>query len=127
VNQFRAHFWKRCEVFDLARLQVHPEEVKILVSFGVLHVNDEIVSFPKIIADIAVLFGSDPLGLATRCWTYPNVHPCFPRCEIGECFAIWRKQITAADRIFEKITERNFWWWRLRCRDNKSAKNKSKR
>ena len=50
--------------------------------------DDELVALPKITADIAVLVRSNPLRFATARRANPDIHPRFPRCKVGERFAV---------------------------------------
>ena len=70
--------------------------MEILVAFFVLCVNNELVSLPKVLANIALLIRRDPFSLAACGGSNENVHARFPWRKIGERVPVGRKQITAA-------------------------------
>ena len=96
VNNLRSHLRKWGQVFYPTSFQIDPEKMKILVALVVLRVNNELVSLPKVIANIALLIRRDPFSLAACGGPNENVHACFPWREIRERVPVGRKQITAA-------------------------------
>ncbi len=107
VDDLAPHFRERGHVLHLAALQVDALEVEILIAFIVHSVDEEVVPFPAVVANVAILFARDALRLAALDRTHEDVHARFPRLQKGEHLAIRREIVTAADRILEKIAERN--------------------
>ena len=108
IDNFAPHFGERSQILHLAALQVHAFQVKILVAFVVHRVNDEPVSFPGIVANVAVFLIRQTLRLAAGRRTNENVHPRFPGLKKGKRLAIRREVVAAADRVLKKIAERDF-------------------
>ena len=88
VNYFGAHFRERGEIFDGAGFHVDSEQVKIFVTFGVLGVNDELVTLPKIILNIPILFRGNSFRIPAGSGTGPNVHTRLPGAQVREGLAV---------------------------------------
>ena len=80
IDNLRANFLTRRQVFQVFPFQVDRYDVEILVAAEILHVQNA-VALPEIAANVACRFASDALGFTSSNWLHKYVQATFVSCK----------------------------------------------